>query len=155
MKRSILILATTLLVGLGFYSCKPSDEKISKEIATVLSAYPDAKVTIKDGVATITGTALDDAAKAQIEGIVKSVKGVKSVVDNIEVKPAVVINNDTTISSTISAALTAGGFKDVVATVKDGEVTLTGDLKKADLVKVMQIVNEASPKKVINQLNLK
>ena len=155
MKKSILILITTLLLGVSFYSCAPSDEKVAKEVATLLSTFPDTKVTIKDGVATVTGSVDDANIKGQIEELVKSVKGIKSVVNSIDVKPQIVINNDEVISSGVTAALIAGGFNSVVATVKDGEVTLTGDLNRSDLVQVMQAVNATSPKKVINQLNLK
>ena len=39
--------------------------------------------------------------------------------------------------------------------VKNGEITLSGEVKKADLAKVMQAANEAKPKKVNNNLTVK
>ncbi|WP_343667607.1 BON domain-containing protein [Chitinophaga sp.] len=46
-------------------------------------------------------------------------------------------------------------FPGVTATVSNGEVTLTGEISKDKLPKVMQAVNAIHPKKVINQLTIK
>ncbi|MDR2950819.1 MAG: BON domain-containing protein [Prevotella sp.] len=156
MKRLVLILTCALLSGAMFYSCKPSDEKLQKQVETVLSTVQSSvTATVKDGVATLTGTVESEEAKAAAEAAVKAVKDIKSVTNNIEVKLPVVINPDETLSTTIANALTTAGFKDVKLAVDSGVVTLTGEAKKADLQKIMQIANEAQPKKVLNQLKLK
>ena len=46
-------------------------------------------------------------------------------------------------------------FDDISAMVKDGVVTLTGDVKKADLPKVMQAVSALHPKKIENKATVK
>lgn len=156
MKRLVLILTCALLSGAIFYSCKPSDEKLQKQVETVLSATQSSVTgTVKDGVVTLNGTVDSDAAKTAVEVAVKAIKDIKSVTNNIEVKLPVVINPDETLSTTITTALTAAGFNDVKLAVDSGVVTLTGEAKKADLQKIMQIANEAQPKKVLNQLKLK
>jgi osmotically-inducible protein OsmY len=156
MKRLVLILTCALLSGAIFYSCKPSDEKLQKQVETVLSATQSSVTgTVKDGVVTLNGTVDSDAAKTAVEVAVKAIKDIKSVTNNIEVKLPVVINPDETLSATITTALTAAGFNDVKLAVDSGVVTLTGEAKKADLQKIMQIANEAQPKKVLNQLKLK
>lgn len=156
MKRLVLILTCALLSGATFYSCKPSDEKLQKQVETVLSATQSSVTgTVKDGVVTLNGTVDSDAAKTAVEVAVKAIKDIKSVTNNIEVKLPVVINPDETLSATITTALTAAGFNDVKLAVDSGVVTLTGEAKKADLQKIMQIANEAQPKKVLNQLKLK
>ncbi|MDR3060245.1 MAG: BON domain-containing protein [Prevotella sp.] len=156
MKRLVLILTCALLSGAMFYSCKPSDEKLQKQVETVLSTVQSSvTATVKDGVATLTGTVESEEAKAAAEAAVKAVKDIKSVTNNIEVKLPVVINPDETLSTTIANALTTAGFKDVKLAVDSGVVTLTGEAKKADLQKIMQIANEAQPKKVLNQLKIK
>lgn len=158
MRKILFVLLSVLLLG-GLYSCKPNDQKLQKEVETVLtSAYQGISSTVKDGVATIQGVVESDEAKAAIEKAISAVKGVKSVVNNISVKkpePPVTINPDEVLTTTITNALSVAGYKGVNVAVADGEVTLTGDLAKSDLTKVMQIANEAKPKKVINQLNLK
>lgn len=156
MKTKILICTLALFAGISFYSCKPNDEKLQKEVTNALSVQPTVSSSVKDGVVTLTGIVESEEAKTAAEASVKSVKDIKSVVNNIEVKkPEPVINPDDVLNSSITSALTSAGFKDVVVSVKDGEVTLTGTVKKADLKKVMQIANEAKPKKVTNQLKTK
>lgn len=156
MKRSVLFYVCALLTGVMLYSCKPSDEKLQKQVETVLTTA-DTKVSasVKNGMATLTGVVESEEAKMAAESLVKGVKDIKTVVNNIEVKVPVVINPDDTLTTTIASALETAGYKDVKIAVKDGEVTLSGDLKRKDLQKVMQIANEAKPKKVINELKLK
>lgn len=156
MRKVIFMMSAVLLSVVLMQSCKPSDEKVQKAVDAVLTAtVPGVTATVKDQVVTLTGTVESEQQKASAETAVKSVKDVKSVVNNIVVEPPVVINPDDTITTTITTALNAAGFKTVNVSVKDGEVTLTGDVKKADLKKVMQVANESNPKKVINQLNVK
>ncbi|GHT54606.1 hypothetical protein FACS189446_4630 [Bacteroidia bacterium] len=158
MKAKLLLCAVVLFAGIAFSSCKPSDEKLQNEIKTGLTAVSSAVSSeVKKGEVTLTGIVDSEEAKVAAEKAAAAVKGVKSVVNNIEVKlsePEPVINPDDVLKDTISKAITAGGeaFGKVVVAVKDSEVTLTGDIKRVDLQKLMQIVNEAKPKKVINSL---
>lgn len=46
-------------------------------------------------------------------------------------------------------------YPGVTAAINNGEVTLTGEVKKADLPKVLQAVNATNPAKVNNQLTVK
>ena len=45
-------------------------------------------------------------------------------------------------------------FPGVTATANNGEVTLTGTIKRADLPRLMSAVNGLNPKKVNNQLTI-
>ncbi|MDR2147124.1 MAG: BON domain-containing protein [Tannerella sp.] len=159
MKKLVLIFVSVLFLGVTLNSCKPSDQQLQTAVETALKAVPGIPEGIvsevKEGVATLTGVVETEDVKAAIETAVKAVKGLKSVANNIQVVPPVVINPDETLMSTISAAFTAAGFDKVVTAVQDGVVTLTGEAKKTDLEKIMQIANEASPKQVLNQLTLK
>lgn len=157
MRRTVLIYVVALLSGVILYSCKPSDEKLQKAVETALTTSENSAITaaVKDGVATITGTVESEEAKTAAETVVKAVKDIKSVDNKIQVVVPVKINPDETLTTTINEALTAGGFTGVKVAVANGEVTLTGDVKKADLQKVMEIANEANPAKVINQLTIK
>lgn len=156
-KKSVLIYLCSLLAVFFVTSCKPSDSKLQQQVETALSvAYPGISAAVKDGVVTLTGTVENAEIKTAAETVVKAIKDIKSVANNITVTPPPVkINPDVEISNIISAALKAGGFSDIVVAVNDGEVTLSGDVKRADLQKVMQIANESNPKKVINQLTIK
>ena len=156
MKKSVLFYAFTLLLSAVMFSCKPSDEKIQKEVETALAtAQPEIASTVEHGVVILTGVVESEEAKSAAETIVKTLKDVKSVTNNIEVKVPVIVNPDKELTAIITTTLQDGGFKDVKVVVEDGVATLTGDVKKADLQKVMQIANEAKPTKVDNKLNIK
>lgn len=153
-----------ILVGLAIFSsttfiaCKPKDADIQKNVATAVAAYPGVTVTVTDGVASIAGEVADDATRAAVETAAKAVKGVKSVTNNLTLPPPpppVVINPDETLQQTVGAAITAMNLSKVQAAVKDGVVTLTGEIKKADLPSLMQRLNELKPKSIENKLVIK
>jgi len=157
MRRKALIYFIALLSGVMVYSCKPSDEKLQKSVETALSSNTGVTSTVKGGVVTLMGTVDSEEAKADAEAKAKSVKDIKSVNNNIQVVlPPPPVNPDDTLTTTIKDALSTAGFKDVNVAVSNGEVTLTGNVKKkADMTKVMQIANESKPKKVNNQIKVK
>lgn len=160
MRKFLVISACILMTGLLFQSCKKSDENIQKDVNKTLTENNFSMIssTVKDGTVTLVGTVDSQQQKSEVENKVRDVKDVKGVVSNVVVKeatPQVVVNPDQTIKSTIDSKLSTAGYKDVKVEVKDGEVILTGDLKRADLTKVMQIANESNPKSVKNELKLK
>lgn len=150
------VLGFTLL----FPACKPSDEKIAEAVkAKVATISPSVTSSVKDGVVTLSGEVPDEAAKAAVVSAIQGEKGVKEIVNNLTVPPppppptpAVVINPDDVLRSGIDSTFKAKGITGVAAAVSNGEVTLTGNVKKSDLQKVMQAANEMKPKKVVNQL---
>jgi hyperosmotically inducible protein len=159
-------LTKLLVVGLfGFIAltgCKPSDSTIAENVKSKVSALAQGvTVDVKDGVVTLGGQVADDATKAAVESSLQGVKGVKSVVNDITVPPppaptpAVTINPDEVLRKTVDSVLAAKGFKGITATVNNGEVKLSGEVKKADLPKVLQAAHEAKPKKVTHDLKIK
>ena len=158
MKTKLLLCAAVLFAGIAFSSCKPSDKELQKAVTTGISAVSSAVSSeVKKGEVTLTGVVNSPDLKAAAEEAAKAVKGIKSVVNNIEVQlPAPVITPDQALQTAVSAAISAGGaaFGKVAAAVKDSVITLTGEVKKADLQKVMQIVNGLKPKKVANSLTI-
>lgn len=148
-----------LLLMLGMASCKKKikDADIQTAVQTALSAnagLSGVSAAVQDGVVTITGEAKDEAAKAAIEGLVKGIEGVKSVVNSTSVAPPpVIISPDAALMKSVSDALAS--YSGVTADVVDGVVTLSGNLKKSDLPKLMQALNALQPKKIENKLTLK
>lgn len=146
---------------LGFVSCKPKDADIKTAVETAVAALPDAAgatIEVKDGVASISGIFKDEAAKTAAEAAAKVVKGVKSVINNGTVEAPVVaapveIAADDPLTKSLADA--TKDFPTVKAEVKDGVVTLTGEITKPNLIKLMQSVNTLKPKKVDNQLTVK
>ncbi|MDP5202455.1 BON domain-containing protein [Flavobacterium sp. DG2-3] len=158
MKTKSILLGVCL--SLALVACKPNDGQIQKEITSKLSAFPGVEVTVTKGVATVSGTCKDDAFKQSVESMVKGIKGVKSVVNNCEipapepvVESTVTINPDAVLTTSITEVVKA--YSGVSATVKDGVVTLTGEIKKTQLPNLIKSVQELKPKKVENKLTIK
>lgn len=160
MSKMLLVLGAAFMMSTAIISCKSkvSDADVKAGVETAITAKPELSglvVDVKDGVATITGEVKDDAAKAAVDAL-KDVKGVKSVVNSTTIAPPpapIEVSADATLTTSVKDALKDNAG--ITATVADGVVTLTGDVKKADLAKVMQKVNALKPKKVENKLTVK
>ncbi len=154
--KSILL---SLSMAILLVACAPKDADIEKEIAAKMTDMPGMQVSVKDGVATISGVCKDASCKESCEKIAKDVKGVKSVVNNCEIasEPVVVapveISSDGTLSS--SANTVVQSYSGVTATVLDGVITLKGDINRDQLAGLIQSMQELHPKKVENQLTIK
>ena len=149
---SILLMAT-IAVAISFTACKKkvSDADVKAAIETAMKADPMAMgtmVTVDKGVATITGECKDDACKAHCAELVKGIKGVKSVVNNCTVAvmvPPVIVADDP-LTKSVTDALK--DFPGVIATIKDGIVTLTGEISRDKLQKLMMGLQALHPKKI-------
>ncbi|HOY42081.1 MAG TPA: BON domain-containing protein [Chitinophagales bacterium] len=150
-----------IALAVGFVSCKPKDADIKTAVEQAISAIPDAAgatIEVKDGIATITGEFKDETARIAAETAAKAVKGVKSVVNNGTVAAPVVVapvevSADAALISAVADAVK--DFGTVKADVKDGIITLTGEIQKTNLPKLMMSLNALKPKKVDNKLTVK
>lgn len=113
----------------------PTDSEINAAVDSDLlfdSSVPSNSidVTTIDGIITLSGTAPNILAKERAATIAEAVKGVRAVVNNIGVKP--VSRTDDEVRADVESALLADPAADsyeVDATVKDGVVTLTGQVQ--------------------------
>ena len=154
LSRQPRVFASLITLCLAIAACGRSDADIKAEADKAIAGVQGATVDVASGVATISGQVADEAAKTTAETAVKGVKGVKSVIDNATVAPPpVVISADDSLKTNVAAALKA--YPTLTADVKDGVVTLTGDVKKTDLPKVMQAVSALHPKKIENKATVK
>ncbi len=140
-------------------ACGKSDADIQKAAQAALTAAnaPGATVTVKDGVATLTGEVADITVKNKAESAVK-VDGVKSVTNNLTLKPLPTpppVADDKMLEGTVNENLKKANITGVTVTVADGVVTLKGDIAKDKLATVMQAASAAKPTKIDNQLNVK
>ena len=161
MKAFRFMTAITLILALGMSvaSCKKvNDAEVQKAAQEVLMADPalaGVAVTVQEQVATLTGIVEDDAAKAAAESAVAAVENVKSVVNNIEVVPPAPDYSE--LDAAINAAL-ADAMKDhatVTATVENGVINLTGEIRERDLPTLMQKLNALNPVQIVNNLTVK
>ena len=164
MKISRLLMGIFLATTLFFGGCKPKDADVKASVEEKLKANAETASTmvmVSDGVATLSGELSNDNAKAESEKIASGVKGVKSVINNISVTPAIVTPSFTAPVIAADDALTTGikdatkDFPTVNALVNDGVVSLTGSISKASLPKLMQSISALRPKKIDNKLTVK
>ncbi|PYF77353.1 BON domain-containing protein [Pedobacter nutrimenti] len=153
MKTNNSFMIAAVAVCLFFSGCKPKDADI--QAAVQAKETSGITVAVTKGEVTLTGEVADDAAKAKAEEIAKAEKGVKSVLNNIMVKTVapVVIAEDPVLQKNVADAVK--DFPTVKADVKEGVVTLTGEIQKTSLIKLMQRLSVLKPKKIDNKLTVK
>lgn len=157
-----------IVIGLACMSlvfalaCKkgPDDATITAGVKAKIAADSPAlanavMVSTNAGVVTLSGAVDSEAIKAKVEQDTKSVEGVKSVVNNLTVKPPIVFSEDATIKSAVMANLTKHNITGITVEVLNGEVTLKGTIERAKLQEAMMAANDAKPKKVMNQMTIK
>jgi hyperosmotically inducible protein len=158
-KRIKPVLAILFLIA-SVTACKQktTDADIKTAVDNAIAANTTLSGTytdVKDGVVTLTGQVKDDAAKAAAEAAARGINGVKSVVNNLTVTPppSVQITADDPLK--VSVESTVKNYPGVNATVQDGVITLTGEIKRTDLQQLMAALNSLKPKKVENKLTIK
>jgi len=145
----MVVAATLFCVG-----CKPNDAAIQAAIQAKEAA--GITVAVTKGNVTLTGVVDDEAIKTTAGEIAKAEKGVKTVTNNLIIKPTdlpVVIADDAVLIKNVADA--TKDFPTVKAAVKDGVVLLTGEIKKASLITLMQHLSALKPKKIDNKLTVK
>ena len=142
------------MTSIWLFSCKPkiSDQDIETKIQSN-SALSHLAVSVKDGVVTLSGEAKDDADRTNSEAAVKSIEGVKEVVNNTTIAPPppppsapVEIAADDPLTKGIADALK--DFPTVKATANDGVITVTGETTAANWKKIKMTLDGLKPKKV-------
>jgi hypothetical protein len=161
MKINKTFIAIFLSASVLFFSCQAKDSVVQASVNEKLAATPEctgATATVTDGVATLTGEVKDDDCKKMAATTAEGVKGVKSVVNNLTTTPpppppATAISPDSALSQGVADA--TKDFPTVKAEVNNGEITLTGSIKRSDLKTLMQSLNSLNPTKINNQLTIK
>ena len=156
LKQSALALALIAGIATGMASCKSQEKKDAAAKAKIEALVPGVSVEVKNGVATLSGEMASDAAKAAAADAVKGVEGIKTVVNNTTVSAApapVVINPDEALTTSSMAILKE--YSGVISEVKDGVITLTGEIKKTDWIKLKAALDALRPKRVENKMTIK
>ncbi len=156
-----LLPALVLCATLSVVGCGPKDAEVQQKSETSLNTNPETAgvmVSVEKGVATLSGEVANESARTTAEGLVKDVKGVKSVVNNVTVAapvitaPVVVSPDDALTSAVRDATKDHPG---VTATVSNGTVTLTGTASKDENRTLMMKLNALKPGKIENNLTIK
>ncbi len=165
MKQSFLRFGfAMMMVAAVFSSCKSdrSDTEIQADVSNKLAGSDDGRgiiASVSNGVVTLTGECKDDECRKDCAEEVREVKGVKEVVNNIQIAsvaaPAepVQIDADNTITSSVNDVVKK--YNKVQAEVKDGVVTLRGEITRSQLPELLQEINALKVKRIDNQLVIK
>ena len=157
----LMLAVPVLFLFVTTTSCnsKAKDSDIKTDVDKAISANSSlsgVSTSVTEGVVTLTGEVKDDATKSSAGTTAKDVKGVKSVVNNLSVTPAqapVTITADDPLKASVDNTIKA--YAGVSASINDGVITLTGEIKKADLDKLLPALHALKPKKVENKLTIK
>ncbi len=144
LQLSLVLIASLLVLGITACKKKLKDADIQTAIETVLKADADmagTMVSVKDGVATLSGVCKDEACKAKCEEAVRKIEGVKSIVNNCTVAPPEVVVPPVSDALSQAIADAVKDFPGVKTELKDGVLTLTGEIQRASLQKMMQGLN--------------
>ncbi len=160
MKITKITMIALLMLAIGFTSCKPKDADVQAKIEAALKADPMAagmSVSVKDGVATLSGECKDDECKASCEKIVSGIKGVKSVVNNCTLTPPPP-PPPASVTTTLDDATmqkVKDGMKDMQGITLDFEgdkAVLSGEVTTANRMKIMQMLSAAKVKSDVSKL---
>ena len=163
MKLTKVLMAIAIAATVGLVSCKPKDADIKASIDEAIKSNPDMSglsADVKGGVATLTGTCKDDACKTKCADAVKGMKGVKEVVNNITLPappppPAAAPASLTTVLDAATIQKVKDGLKDipgVTAEFSGDKAMLSGEVSKANRMKIMQMLAAAKVKSDVNKL---
>lgn len=159
-----ILAALVLPLSIQLVSCKskPKDSDILASVNEKFSSDPrfsSLSATVTDGALTINGQCPDENCKTAAEQKAHEVKEVKSVTNNITVaapvtpEAPVVIAGDDALEKGVKDAVK--DFPGVQAEVNNGEINLSGNIKRPDLQKLMMSLNSLKPKKINNKLTVK
>jgi len=162
MKTLVLPFVAAILFLL--VSCSPSDEQISQSVNKALTdneSLSPVSASVKDGVVTLNGEVESETLKTLAETSVSTVDGVKSVVNSVTVKPPGPTPQelskmaDDALLQKVNANFATYKVTGVTASVADSIVTLTGQVKRAQLQNAMKADMESGAAKVENKLTIK
>ena len=149
---TVFSLAVVLLMS----ACGKSDADLQKAASDKLKAdnVQGVTVTVKDGVATLTGEVENITVKNKAEASAK-VDGVKSVTNNLTLKPLptpVPPPADPMLKGKVEESLKKAGCTGATVEVAGGTVTLKGTVPDAKFAECVQAANQSGAGKVDNQL---
>ena len=167
MKLSFIAIAAALVISLtGCERRSATDTTVTTAVKNKLAADPTTSavrinVDTSNGVVTLSGAVPTAAEKSEAERIARNTQGVTQVVNNITVERGEGANggtlSDAAILTSIKSQFVANGIIGTNVDVKNGEVTITGEVDNAqEKSKAEQIARQASGvKSVKNQLTIK
>ena len=152
-------LLTTLFLTAAMLAaaCGKSDADLTKAATDKLTAdkISGVSVTVSNGEATLSGEVADITVKNKAEAAVKSVEGIKTIKNNITLKPlptATPSANDAALQGKIEENLKKAGCTGASVTVDNGAVTVDGTVPAAKYVECVQVIQQSGITGIKNNL---
>lgn len=164
MKKIKLLPLFLLGIIVAFQSCKKtSDTDLQLTVESVLKTYEEAKnvtVAVEKKTVILTGIVADADEMELIESVVKAIKDVAGVVNNLslhgdEALEVVQTTYDPEDEMVTQLAEILKDFPTVKGSVSLGIVTLEGEISKKELPALMQKITELRPEMIENELVIK
>lgn len=157
MKIKFLTLFTIAITLFAAACGGKSDADLQKAVQDRLNTdgVTGVTVAVKDGVATLTGQVADQAVKSRAETSAKAVEGIKSVTNNLTLRPlpaATPAANDTAMTGKITEDLKKAGCDGASVSVVGGKVTVTGTVPSAKYTTCIQVIQQSGITGIDNQL---
>ena len=155
----LMLAVPVLFLFVSTTSCnsKAKDADIKTDVDKAIAANTDlstVSTSVNEGVVTLSGEVKDETTKTAAETAARGVNGVKSVTNNLSVTPPpVVITADDPLKASVDNTIKP--YPGVNATIQNGVITLTGEIKRADLQQLMAALNSLKPKSIENKLTIK
>ena len=155
-KLSILVVFA-LAIAVMAAACGKKDADIQKSVQDKLTAdgVSGVTATVKDGVATLSGEVADITVKSKAEASAKGVDGVKSVTNNITLRPLPTPTPpiaDPALTGKVTENLKKAGCSGATVSVENGKVTIKGTVPADKYVECIQVVNQSGVGSIDNQL---
>jgi osmotically-inducible protein OsmY len=156
-KKLSVLVVFALMLSVFAAACGKKDSDIQKAVQDKLTAdgVTGVTATVKDGVATLSGEVADITVKSKAENSAKGVDGVKSVTNNITLKPLPTPTPpiaDPALTGKVSENLKKAGCTGATVSVENGKVTIKGSVPAAKYAECIQTVNESGVGSIDNQL---
>lgn len=153
MRKTIAMALLALTVSFGAISCKKkvSDADLQTKATAVVTTNPTASVEVKDGVAHLSGTFATEEEKNAAIASLKSIEGVKDVMDMATVAPPVTtVETTSAVDPAVQQKVTDAlkDFPSVKVEVVNGELTLTGNVSATQARKIKESVDALKVGKV-------
>ncbi|WEK71655.1 MAG: BON domain-containing protein [Candidatus Chryseobacterium colombiense] len=162
MKKTIAMAALAIAVSFGSVSCKKkvSDADLQTQATTIVTSNPNASVEVKDGVAHLSGTFADEQSKNAMIAQLKTVNGIKDVMDMTKIEapaPAAPVATTSAVDPAVQKKVqdAVKDFPSVKVEVVNGELTLTGNVSSLQARKIKESIDALKIGKYNNNLVVK
>jgi len=149
------LLTVLVLATLGLTACNRTDDRITDGVKSRLAREPDpeiVEVTTRDGIVTLNGFVDSPQEGDRLEAAAREIRGVMAVNNRLEIRKPVATTaadldrskRDREVRAAVQERIAGVGLSGVEVEVRDGVVTLRGEVTVGDRAAAVRAATEAS-----------